>query len=145
MKAIVRHTATFYDLLDQDAVTEQVDGSALRIFRGKVTRVYRESGIPQSYYSDVFKQLEMQGCITFLQRGSKSVSSVIVLHQPPSAEGYVPPRKPDLTDAERYANVREDVEGLKTLVGGINIAEALKTIETRIDQLEQQQGEIRNG
>lgn len=139
MKAIIRHITTFYDLLEQDAVTEKVDGSSLRIFRGKVTGIYRESGIPQSYYSEVFRQLEMQGCITFLQRGSKSVSSVIVLHRPPTESDYVPPIKSDLTNPERYANIREDVEGLKTLVGGVNIAEALRTIETRLDQLEQQQ------
>jgi len=41
-----------------------------------------------------------------------------------------------LTSPEAYANLREDVEALKTLVGGVNIVDALVAVEERFKRLE---------
>lgn len=134
--AIVRHTAKMYRLLAQGSHLEDLPNGSVAIFRGKVTEVFRSSGIGSSYYTEIFRQLEDQGCISYLQRGSKSVDTIIVLHRPPTPEGYRPQPKSDLTSPERYANLREDVEALKTLTGGIHIAEALLEIEKRFKELE---------
>jgi len=135
-KAIVGHTNTMYYAL-RDRATQE--GEHL-IFRGKVTKVFGETGISNGYYSEVFRQLEGQGCILYLQRGSKSTESVIALQHPPEAAETLPAAPSPLTDAERYANVWEDVRALKTLVGGLNIVEALKTIEDRLEELERRLG-----
>jgi hypothetical protein len=134
--AIVRHTAKMYDLLHQQSNIEELPNGVVNIFRGKVTEVFRSSGIGSSYYTEIFRQLEDQGCVSFLQRGSKSVDTVIILHRRPTAQGYRPPPKSDLTNPERYANLREDVEAVKTLIGGIHIAEALLEVEKRFKEYE---------
>lgn len=135
-KAIVRHTLTMYEALNEASNEEKLPGGSLRIFRGKVTDVFRSTGIGQSYYSEIFRQLNLQNCVTFLQRGSKSVESVVILHGAPTSEGYRPPQTSPLTDPERYANLSEDVEALKILVGGVHIAEALIEVEKRFKKLE---------
>ena len=132
-KAIVRHCATIYATLLAQARKE----GEFVIWRGKITKMYAETGVPQSYYSAVFKQLEDQGCITYAQKGTRSVESVLVLDHEPTPEGFIPPPPSPLTDPERYANLREDVEALKILVGGINIAEALIEIERRLKEVEE--------
>lgn len=137
MKAIIRHTATVYQALNDESKLEDIgEEHNARIFRGKLTEVFKSTGVGATYYSEVFRQLDEQGCVTLLQRGSKSVDSVVILHRPPSPDGYLPPPKSPLTNPERYANLQEDVEALKTLVGGIHIAEALKEIEDRFKKLE---------
>lgn len=135
-RAIIRHTLTMFEALYKESSLEDIEGETTRIFRGKVTDVFRSTGIGQSYYSEIFRQLQGQGCLTILERGSKAFNSTIVLHYPPTRETTLPARKSVLTDAERYANLREDVEALKTLVGGVSIVEALRSIEERLGQLE---------
>jgi hypothetical protein len=138
MKAVIRHALAVYNVLNDSSKLEDIgQEKSARIFRGKITDVFRSTGIGQSYYTSVFNQLETQGCITILQRGARSVESVIVLHRPPTVEGYVAESKSALTDAERYANLRDDVEALKTLVGGIHIGEALKEVEQRLRIVEE--------
>src|SRR4029079_15968167 len=124
-KAIVRHTLAVYNAL-RDRAKER--GEDL-IFQGKVTEVYASTGISQGYYSEVFRQLEVQECILYLQRGGRSTDSILVINHPPTAEAFRPAPKSDLTSPEAYANLREDVEALKTLVGGVNIVDALVAVE----------------
>lgn len=135
-KAIVRHTLTVYNALKDRAKEEGND----LIFRGKVTEVFASTGVSQGYYSDVFKQLEGQECILYLQKGSRSTDSVILISHPPTPEAHRERPKSDLTNPERYANLQEDVEALKTLVGGVSLVDALITIESRLKALEESQG-----
>lgn len=136
MKAIVRHSISVYNALLKDSTEETFEGESIRLYRGPVSRLYASLGIAQSYYTEIFDQLDRQGSITYLQRGSKHVDTVIVLHFPPTEENFrIRPRK-GLTSAENSANLIESVSLLKQLVGGINIVEALIDVDKRLKRLE---------
>ena len=136
MKALIRHSITVYQALDKAAKDEVIDGDTYRIYRGHVSKLYHDTGVGQTYYTDVFDQLDRQGCITMMQRGGRNVQSVIVLHRPPTEEGYEPRRRRDLTSAEDFANMIEQVRKHNKLIGGIDIADALRKLEERVQRLE---------
>lgn len=131
---------TMYDALFNASKEESVGNQPVRIYRGQISKLFSATGIGAGYYSEVFRQLESQGCITYLQRGSKNVDTVIVLHFPPDPEHDIPPAKSPLTSAEESANLFESVEMLKELVGGIDIAEALVELDRRVRSLEAKAG-----
>lgn len=138
MKAVIKHTLVVYETLEKASSIEVIEGQEISIYRGKVSKLFSTLGIGMSYYTEIFDQLDRQGCVTFLQRGGRSVDTVIVLHYPPSPEGWQerPRRTEDLTTPEKYANLVERVELHHKLLGGIDIAEALIAIDMRLKSLE---------
>jgi hypothetical protein len=138
MKAIIGHIHTVYNAISEQAAIEVIEDNEIMIYRGQVSKLYATLGIAQAYYTEIFQQLDDQGCITMLQRGSKSVDSVIVCHHEPSAAAYAPRRGPrDLTSAEDYANMIEEHRRLVKLVGGMDIVEAFRELDERVKRLEE--------
>jgi len=137
MKAIIGHIEKVYNAILDQATVEVIDGNELHIYRGQISKLYATLGIAQSYYTEIFQQLDDQGCIVMLQRGSKGVDSVIVCLHEPSEAGYQPPRGPrDLTSAEDFANMIEEHRLLVKLVGGMDIVEAFREFDKRLKRLE---------
>lgn len=141
MKAIVKHINTVYEALLKASKKEPIDGEEYHIYRGPISKLWSSLDIPQAYYSEVFYQLDIQGCITYLQRGSRSVETVVMLHYPPTEDGYKAKQRRGLTDAENFANMIELVrKHEKGLIGGIKIVEAFGELEDRIKRLEKNAG-----
>lgn len=144
MKAIIRHTEKVYNALLDASLTETIDGDPMKIYRGQVSKLYNTLSIPQAYYTDIFKELNEQGCITSLQRGSKSVDTVIVLHHPPEEGDFRPRPSRGLTSAEEFANLIEKVLLHDSLIGGIDIVGAFRNVEERLKRLEEIAGTQEN-
>lgn len=141
MKAIIRHMLTVYEAMHKASSEETIDGNRIRIYQGQISKLYASCNIPQSYYTEIFDQLERQGSVTYLQRGSKSVNTIIALHYPPTEDALTPRRGPrDLTSAEEFANLIETVKKLDTLVGGIHIGGMLVDLDKRLLKLESAAG-----
>lgn len=138
--ALVKHSQAIYDLLESKSTKEKLDGRNLPVFRGKLYETFRESGVSQGYYTPIFRALEDGHYITIVQRGNRSVDSVVVLFERPTDEM-------DLTGASRPARVspdelegiRQEVSQIRQSLGGLNIVEALDNLERRLTKLENKQ------
>jgi len=143
MKAIVKHMEKMYAALLAESNEEIIESKVLNVYRGRISHLFSQQGIGAGYYSDIFKALEAMGSISYIQRGSRGVESVIVCHYPPDPDAYEARPKPDLTGAEEFANLMETVKLTEKLVGGIDIGRVmvdferrLKALESKLDQAE---------
>lgn len=139
LPAVYRHMQNFYRHMDENAEdieyreSTATDPLPVRAWTGELVRTARDLGISNSYYSQVTRSLEAMGCITLLRRGSQNVGSVVALHHPPEFESF----NPDLTRRREAATLTEQrLKNLETLVGGINVGEAMLEIQTRLEILE---------
>ena len=74
-----------------------------------------------------------------MQRGARGAPTVLVLHSPPTLETWATLPDSDLTTRPDAATILEQrVDDLTKQIGGIDIAEALKNLETRIQKLERE-------
>jgi hypothetical protein len=146
--AAVKFAREFYELLDKAATVEEVDGSELRVWRGKLTEVFKELESSSKYYTPIRSLLTQSGAITIVEAGSRNRDSTVVLNHPlPTYVDLVdgglttaPSRATLLAIAQRVSAL----EGWRETMGGINIAEALMNMEQRIVKLESKAGG-RNG
>jgi len=85
----------FYDLLDSKA-TDADDGG--RVYEGFTTQDFYTLDLPQPYYTKLTRQMQQMGCMTQLQRGSRSVPSRWALHHRPNEElyGMIDPRESNI-------------------------------------------------
>ena len=102
-----------------------------------MTHVYDTLGISRSYYTPIVTFLRENDCVTFIQRGSRSAESVIVLHREPTVDGMT---MPTLTGRGQAAKVEARLVQLEKSTGGINIAKALADHEKRLKRLESRKG-----
>lgn len=141
----------FYDALVELAQSELIPGegidSEVLVFRGKLMDVFQSLGLSATYYSRIRRIFIKYDCVTYLQRGTKSYDSVLVLnHAPPTAQEISPA---DLTDdpsgatmaamADRLEDLEREVSILtqwRESLGGLNILEALRDIEKRLPKRE---------
>lgn len=124
-----------YAHMDSEAVDEDGD----RIWRGRITAIARNLGIPTGTYGKVIKQLRMMGCIEQVVRGSRGIAlSVFVLHYPPTAERFQDFGAGNLTGGPNLDRLAADVENLKRQIGGLNIVSALAEFEDRLGKIERQ-------
>lgn len=146
----------FYDALVELAQSEPVevnaDGSAsnsdsVLVFRGKLMDVFQSLGLSATYYTRIRRIFIKYDCVSYLQRGTRSYDSVLVLnHAPPSPQEIAPE---DLTDdpsrdtigamADRLEELEREVSILtqwRESLGGLNILEALRDIEKRLPKRE---------
>ena len=134
------HCLTFYNAMDFVATYEKAGEVTVRVYRGYMTHVFRECGIPPSYYSVIKTKLERLGCIEVLQAGARATESVVALHESPSAVEW--PERDDkpspklLTNDPDFATLSGRVKTIEQAIGGINLAKALIAIESRLHRLE---------
>lgn len=129
-----------YEILDRQAKDEKTDDNKkVRVFRGSLTDLYYQLGFGPGHYSPTWKILYDLGCVTMLQRGAKSVQSVMILHHAPDHAEYLQTRdqgKQDLTRRQDYATLSADIQAIKRQIGGIDIRNVLLNLEQRIASLE---------
>jgi hypothetical protein len=127
----------FYDILAESAKPEKHQGVEISIFRGSLTRAWNAVGASNSYYSQVMRFLYDSGCLHLVQRGAASTPSVVAVIKRPEPNVTVSSGR--LTTGPNPATLIQEVENIKRNVGGINIAEALAEIESRLEKLEREE------
>jgi hypothetical protein len=134
---VFHHAHKFYTALDERAKDELWDnGAQVRVFRGKVTIIFRSLEISQSYYGRVKTGLTESGCISFAQVGSRGKPSAIILHHPPLAEEFALREGRPLTKTVEAAMLSQRMEGIENRLGGMNVVEALANVESRLRDLD---------
>lgn len=124
----------FYAKLDASA--ETLDGGR-KIWRGSLTRAYREAGFPEGTYSRMLTQLRHLGCYSMLQRGNAQFETILELHHSPADVPWTSHSyQKRLTDHQTFAKLEEELEKLKKLVGGTSIPNALYELDLRLRALE---------
>lgn len=138
MTAVARYSRELYDLLAEKAKAENIQGVEIQIYRGSITKLWNKTGASNAYYSKVMRSLDQLGCIQVVERGSGGRESVVALIRRP-ADGEVS-TKLDLTPPGEAATLalRQEIEGLKKNIGGIDIAEAFQVVEKRLTALERE-------
>jgi hypothetical protein len=133
---LLKHATALYHALDAAATTETVNGTDGRVFRGSITRLFRDLDISQSYYSEVRKGLIRGENITIMRQGSKNADSIIVLHKEPDEESLMTVEALGLTSDAEAAMVFQELKDLKRLIGMISIPDALVNIERRLQEFD---------
>jgi hypothetical protein len=134
---VFQHAHTFYTAMDERANDEIWDnGAEVRVFRGKVTIVFRSLEISQSYYGRVKTALIESGCISFAQVGSRGNPSTILLHHPPSSDEFSLREDRPLTKNVEAAMLSQRMDGIENRLGGMNVVEALANVESRLRDLD---------
>jgi hypothetical protein len=132
-ETLMRHSQALYHALNELAKPEQVQGVMLTVFRGQMTHVFDSLNISRSYYTPIRTLLVENDCILIVQRGSRSVESIIVLQQEPSPEGMT---MPPLTGRSHAAKVSARLDNLEERLGGLDIVKAFDNHEKRLKALE---------
>lgn len=129
----------FYDALDERAI-EAEDGT--RIFKGHTTVVAGKLKPPitSSHYSHIRRYLIAMDCVGKMQSGSRNSESIWVLHRRPTQE-LLDGADPGMliqnrNEREKYKILAQQVNDLKTQLGGLNVIKAIAALEKRIDQLD---------
>lgn len=142
--AVQRYALDVYDALAANAEKED----KLLVFRGTVGAVYSGLGISQSYYSPIFNLLEYNECIERVARGARGAESIIVLlKRPKDAHSLELPAKDekvpeDLTNDPEFVKLKQRVEALETITGGLDIVGVLKNFEDRLTAQEKKRGAV---
>jgi len=134
------YSVELYEALERESRVRTIQGIEVTAWEGSLVNKYRGLGISQTYYSPVKGILEGQGCITTMRRGSRSAPSLIVLHHPPDEAEYTILKfggPKDLTEARYRAKLRTMIrEELKDQIGGRDIVETLRELDTRVSAIE---------
>lgn len=123
----------YYDTLKKLARQENIDGAKLPVFRGSLMQVWRDVSPSQSYWTPVMTFLRDYGYISLLQRGSRGRESVVVFHKRPQRAEI---SQLDLTEQGEAATIREELRDIQKRLGGLDIVEALRNVEERLQVLE---------
>lgn len=137
--AVAVHARNLYELLDEKATMENVDGLAVKVFRGPLTERYKAAHISKAYYSKIIRLLEDSGAISFLQKGARFQQSVILLNGEPDLDKLAELSPQPLTGATSSAMVQleQRVENLEKRLEGLDLVSLLKNYEERLSALEQ--------
>jgi hypothetical protein len=136
MNKLFEHTVNFYEALLSESEESQVNGAVERVFRGKITDLFRELKISQTYYSKVKNALIDMGCITMVVRGTRNVPTEVMLHKAPQEDAFKTVAKRPLTKRQDSATLAQRLDDVQRLIGGIDIRKALADHELRLSTLE---------
>jgi hypothetical protein len=131
---LVSHCNMLFSRMDAEA-------NADHIWQGKIIETCRQLGINVGSYSRVVNSLRTLGCIELLEKGYRSRPTIYRIHFPPTPEVWernAPDRTEDLTSGPSSDTMAAAVRDLQQQIGGINIVEAFKNVEGRLQKLEQQ-------
>lgn len=127
------HTKNLYEGLYEYSHDEEIDGQPYNVFRGSIVDIYTRLGISRSYYSQIVAYLSENGCISYLQKGGRSVESVIILHHPPTFEGI---ELEPLTGRGRHDRLEARVKVLEDRLGGLDYVKIFTELNRRLTKLE---------
>lgn len=132
---LFKHSEALYREMSERAKKEEIRGVKVNAFRGSITSLYRELGFSYTYYGDIRRALERSGCITLVQRGTSTQDSIIVLHRAPDRQAWQSESE-DLTAPLHDAMLRQEIDDIKSQLGGINIVDAFTDVERRLNELD---------
>lgn len=138
-ETFIQHCTTLYEALEAVSVDKEADGQTVKVFAGKVTEVFKTTGIAQTYYSPTLRTLERSGALLKIQRGGRNADTVYVLKGLPEvwdAEGWKGEGTRDLTSHRKYDRLAAEVRDINNLLGGMNVPSALTEIEQRLVAIE---------
>jgi len=138
MNTDFEYTQEYYTKLEENARSEVIDDIQVSVFRGQLTKLFRGMGISHSYYSKVMDALKELGCITVIQRGARGVDSVVVLNHPPDEMEFLIHRRQPLTSSPQAATLVARLEKLETMIGGLNVVDAVQNLDGRLKELERE-------
>lgn len=136
-ETVLKHAKVFYAELDNASVNGVFTGSLTKIFTGVCE-------LPTSYYTPVKQFLDDFECLEIKERGTRKQPSVVMLLKPPPdvlPDLYVKSSPDALTDRETVAILVAEVESLKAWRKshrGVDLPEALRTIDRRLAVIEKQ-------
>lgn len=142
--AVFRHSQSLYDALDARSTVEIVRDTPIKVFRGSITEIYRQTGISQSYYSKVTKALADNGCITYLQRGGRGLETVVALHHPPLEHEWNVPQT-SLMERGAFGILTQRLNNIDESLGGLDVKKALVDLQTQVTTLATRVDELENG
>lgn len=141
----IQHCETFYNALNEVSTNIETDNGVVRRFAGKVTEVWKSTGLAQTYYTPVTKALERHSAILRVQTGGRNVDTVFILNGLPDewdVDGWKGQSstftKSDLTFHDKVDKLVTRLEAVEKSLGGLNVLTALEEQENRIKALEAQ-------
>lgn len=151
MPAVLKYTHLVYQTMLAKAQVETViipmidDERTGPVFRGNFTEVCESVKASKGYYSQIRRILLDNGCMYQLERGTAHSPSVILLDdtkRPPMTESdNVKSGALRLTDVDQSVRLLgERVEVMESRLGGVNLTDALKNMETRFSRIERKLG-----
>lgn len=161
--ATYEYAVKFYELLVSQAKLEPLPpteftapaleptaGSDVLVWRGKLQDAFKAVGASNVYYTRIRRIFLKYDCVTYLQRGTKSYDSVLVLNRPPPIEEI---SLEDLTAkpgdatlqalAERLGEAEHQLAILiawRESLGGLDILQLASNVEGRLKALERGRG-----
>lgn len=132
--------SALYALMLSQSTQEIIAGiDPIAVWRGKIVKTCEAVGIPYGSYRKTVLALESIGAIQLVQRGTRGSPTVIALLQSPTEElwaTYDGSRGVGLTRASEAATMQAQVQVLLDQLGGIDIGEAIRNLDTRLKALE---------
>lgn len=137
--ALVKRART--EILEGDPIAPLIAGNEVLVFRGKLSPIFQSLGISNIYYSKIRRIFIKYDCVLYLQRGTRSYDSVLILNRPPPdnlAAEDLTERPGDATlsaVAERVAELEHEVEVLRKWresLGGLDILKAFRELNLAV-------------
>lgn len=137
-----QHTLEYYTLLEDNSSIEVIDGIELRVFKGSTTKIFRQLGISNSYYSKIIPALRDLQCVTQLKRGARGVDSLLALHHPPKEMEFLTRARQPLTADPQSARLAQQIEAIHKALGGgeFDVVAAIENLDQRLTKLEHKTG-----
>jgi hypothetical protein len=134
---LFQHAESFYNALYERTTVETLgNGVEARVFRGRVSVIFRSLGISQTFYGRVKAGLVESGCISFARVGSRGQDSEIVCHHKPEETEFMRRSNRPLTRSLENAILTQRLNGIESQLGGMNVVEALAEFEDRLRKLD---------
>jgi hypothetical protein len=120
-------------------VESKVNDYGERVFEGKVTDLFKHLDVGIGNYTPIRQVLVESGAIVFQQRGNRMQPSVIELRgaEKISAEPLTRARRAAIVKLQDVDRRLAAVENWRETTGGINLGEALRSMELRLTRLEE--------
>jgi len=129
------YSTALYAELAEHAESRTVGGVTVSVWKGSLVKTCRSIGVPKGTERRVVAPLEYLECIQILQRGVANVPSTVVLLKPPTEEMWED-YDSGLTSRPSLARLSRQVEDISRQLGGVNLAEALLSLDRRLTAVE---------
>ncbi|HYT40941.1 MAG TPA: hypothetical protein VEP90_01225 [Methylomirabilota bacterium] len=134
------YCSALYNLMDENSELLPIQDGEARIWKGYVTQACGLVEIPEGVRNRVVKRLGDVGSIQVVEQGRRNNPSVIALFYPPTDEVWRAFQDETLqtdllTNRPDPAMMSQQIRDIREQMGGVNIPDALKNHEERLNSL----------
>lgn len=129
---LLRYCCTLYDLLETTASEAELGN----VWEGKITEVFKDTGISNSHYGKVMDVFYRCGAAEQLRRGARGAPTQILLKARPDEEMIASVFTPGLTSDTPHAMLMRRIEVLERRLQGIDLVKLLDNFEKRLRRVE---------